>query len=116
MPLKSISENQDGGVGRHTVPPRTTRTDRESTARGYDTKEIKNKHSSRPVGGAEMGTRVEKTRVAVAGPRLAEYGTNGAGSLSTSRPCSPTFAALHSADKPRGPGSEWWRAGQAECG
>ena len=23
-------ENQDGGVGRHTAPPRTTRTDRES--------------------------------------------------------------------------------------
>ena len=28
------------------------------TARGSDTKEIKNKHSSRPVGGAEMGTGV----------------------------------------------------------
>ena len=27
--LKKIEmENQDGGVGRHTVPPRTTRTDR----------------------------------------------------------------------------------------
>ena len=26
------------------------------TARGSDTKEIKNKHSSRPVGGAEMGS------------------------------------------------------------
>ena len=24
------SENQDGGVGRHTAPPRTTRTDRKS--------------------------------------------------------------------------------------
>ena len=23
-------ENQDGGVGRHTAPPRTTRTDRKS--------------------------------------------------------------------------------------
>ena len=29
--------------------------------------------------------------MAVAGPRLAEYGTNGAGSLTTSRPCGPTF-------------------------
>ena len=28
-----------------------------STARKSDTKEIKNKHSSRPVGGAEMGSR-----------------------------------------------------------
>ena len=27
-------ENQDGGVGRHTVPPRTTRTDRESNSKG----------------------------------------------------------------------------------
>ena len=61
------------------------------TARGSDTKKIKNKHSSRPVGGAETGTGVERTRVAVAGPRLAECGMNGAGSPSTSRPCGPTF-------------------------
>ena len=26
-------ENQDGGVGRHTAPPRTTRTDRESNGK-----------------------------------------------------------------------------------
>ena len=39
-----------------------------------------------------MGTRVERTHVAVAGPRLAECGTNGAGSPSTSRPFDPTFA------------------------
>ena len=38
-----------------------------------------------------MGTGVERTRVAVVGPRLAECGTNGAGSLTTSRPCGPTF-------------------------
>ena len=38
-----------------------------------------------------MGTRVERTPVAVAGPRLAECGTKGAGSLTTSRPCGPTF-------------------------
>ena len=62
------------------------------TARGSYTKEIKNKHSSRPVGGAEMGIWVERTRVAVAGPRLAECGTNGTGSPSTSRPCGLTFA------------------------
>ena len=62
------------------------------TARKSDTKYIKKKHTSRPVGGAETGTGVERTRVAVVGPRLAECGTNGAGSLSTSRPCSPTFA------------------------
>ena len=86
-----------------------------------------------------MGTGVEKTHVAVAGPRLAECGTNGAGSPSTSRPCNPTFAQInregqtqsgreqarqssgwhpgapHShTDKPRGPDSEWQRMGQAE--
>ena len=27
-------ENQDGGVGRHTAPPRTTRTDGESNSKG----------------------------------------------------------------------------------
>ena len=57
-----------------------------------------------------MGTWVERTHVAVAGPRLAECGTNSTGSPSTSRPCGPT---LHT-DKPRGPDSEWRRAGQAE--
>ena len=81
------------------------------TARGSDTKEIKNKHSSRPVGGVETGTRVERTRVAVAGLRLAECGTNGAGSPSTSRPYGRTFEQING-----GPDSEWRRAGQAECG
>ena len=42
-----------------------------------------------------MGTRVERTRVAVAGPRLAECGTNGPGSPSTSRPCGPTFQQIN---------------------
>ena len=41
-----------------------------------------------------MGTGVERTRVAVAGLRLAECGMNGAGSPSTSRPCGPTFAQI----------------------
>ena len=39
-----------------------------------------------------MGTGAERTPVAVPGLRLAECGTNGAGSLSTSRHCGPTFA------------------------
>ena len=64
-------------------------------ARGSNTKEIKNGHSSRPVVGAETGTGAERTRVAVAGLRLAECGTNGTGSLSTSRPCGPTFAQIN---------------------
>ena len=31
---KKKEENQDGGVGRHTAPPRTTRTDRKSNGKG----------------------------------------------------------------------------------
>ena len=31
----------------------------------------------------------------VAGPRLAECGMNGAGSLTTSRPCGPTFLQIN---------------------
>ena len=65
------------------------------TARGTNTKEIENKHSSRLVGGAETGTGVERTGVAVAGLRLAECGTTGAGSLTTSRPCGPTFVQIN---------------------
>ena len=42
-----------------------------------------------------MGTRVERTLVAVAGLRLAECETNGAGSPSTSRPYSPTFVQIN---------------------
>ena len=38
-----------------------------------------------------MGTGVERTHVAVVGPKLVECGTNGAGSLTTGRPCGPTF-------------------------
>ena len=37
----------------------------------------------------------ERTRIAVAGPRLAECGTNRTSSLTTSRPCSPTFAQIN---------------------
>ena len=65
------------------------------TARGTDTKEIENKPSSRPVEGVERGTGVERTRMAVAGLRLAECGTNGTGSPSTSRPCGPTFVQIN---------------------
>ena len=42
-----------------------------------------------------MGTRAERTCVALAGPRLAECGTNGAGSPTTSRHCGPTFAQIN---------------------
>ena len=63
------------------------------TARGTNTKEIENKHSSRLV---------------VAGLRLAECGTNGAGSLSTSRPCSPTFPQINREGRTQS-GGEWGR-------
>ena len=78
------------------------------TARKSDTKEIKNKHSSRPVGGAETAAGAERTHVAVAGPRLAECGTNRAGSLTTSRPCGPTFEQI-GRDGQTQSGGEWGR-------
>ena len=65
------------------------------TARKSGTKEIKNKHSSRPVGGVETGSRGGEDRVAVAGLRLADCGRNGTGSLTTGRPCGPTFAQIN---------------------
>ena len=39
-----------------------------------------------------QATGAERTHVAMVGPRLAECGTKGAGSLTTSRPWGPTFA------------------------
>ena len=77
-------------------------------ARKSDTKSIKKKHTSRLVGGAETGTGVERTLVAVAGLRLAECGTNGAGSASTSRPCGPTFAQINPEGRTQS-GGEWGR-------
>ena len=61
------------------------------TARKSNTKEIKKKHTSRPVGGVQTGTGAQRTRLGVAGLRLAECGRNGAGSLTTGRPCGPAF-------------------------
>ena len=42
----------------------------------------------------------------MAGPRLVECGTN----VTLADPEAPHSCT----DKPRGPGSEWWRTGQAE--
>ena len=53
-----------------------------------------------------MGTRAERTRVA--GLRLAECGTNGEGSPSTSRPCGPTFARINPEGRTQS-GGEWGR-------
>ena len=51
-----------------------------------------------------MGTRVERTRGAVAGLRLVECGTNREGSPSTSRPCNPTFAQINREGRTRSGG------------
>ena len=93
--MKLQGENQDGGVGRHTEPPRATRTDRKSNSKEVQHQVNKKEISSRPVGGAETAAGAERTRVAMAGPRLAECGTNRAGSLTTSRPCNPTLAQIN---------------------
>ena len=59
----------------------------------------------------ETGTRVERTHVAVAEPRLVECGTNGPGSPSTSRPCGPTLAQINREGR-----TQRRRMGQAEYG
>ena len=70
------TSSQDGGIGRHTVPPHTTKRRTTTNLKtknnqncqkikvygSLTTKEIKKKHSSRPVGGTEMGSWVEMTR------------------------------------------------------
>ena len=63
---KTVASGQDGDIGRHTVPPCTTkrrtttilkqktnRTDRKLNHGSLTTKEIKKKNSSRLVGGVE---------------------------------------------------------------
>ena len=79
------TSGQDGGVGRYTVPPCTTkrRTNLKTKSNqncqkielygSPTTKELKKKHSSRWVGGGEMGNWAERTlgRVAAGGPEWA---------------------------------------------
>ena len=61
-------------------------------ARKSDTKEIKKLTFIQTGRRGGDGSRGGEDLRCLAGPRLAECGTNGAGSLTTSRPCSPTFA------------------------
>ena len=61
------------------------------TARKSDTKEIKNKHSSRPVGGAETGSQGREDSRGRGGTETGGVWDKWAGSLTTSRPCCPTF-------------------------
>ena len=70
MKDKMKTSGQDGGVGRHTVPPPTTKrtttnlkTKNNQTSQKIElyesptTKELKKKQSCRLVGGAEMGSQ-----------------------------------------------------------
>ena len=80
------------------------------TARKSDTKEIKNKHSSRLVGGAEMGSRGGEDSRGLGGTE-----TGGVWDKRGRR--SDHWQTLRPhirADKLRGPDSEWRRKGQAE--
>ena len=62
------------------------------TARKSDTKEIKNKHSSRPVGGAEMGSLGREDSRSRGGTETGGVWDKRAGSLTTGGLCGPTFA------------------------
>ena len=79
-------------------------------ARKSDNKEIKNKHSTRPVGGAEMGSW--------GGEDLHGRGGTKTGGVWDERGRQSdhwqTLRPHIHADKLRGPDSEWQRTGQAE--
>ena len=80
------------------------------TARKTDNKEIKNKHSSRPVGGAETGSRGRED------PRC-RGGTETGGVWDEQGRQSDHRQTLRPhirADKSRGADSEWQRMGRAE--
>ena len=68
-------ENQDGGIGRHTAPPSTTRTDKKLNGKEVrhqaDKKETYTQ-TGRRGGDKHLGG---EDSVAVVGPRLAECGT-----------------------------------------
>ena len=66
-----MTSGQDRGIGRYTLPPCTTKTRKSTNLKPKSnqncqkielyisptTKELKKKHSSRPVGGVGMGNR-----------------------------------------------------------
>ena len=84
------------------------------TARGTDTKEIENKHSSRLVGGAETGSRSgEDLRGRGRTQTKTKTGRAWDGRGGQSDHWQTLWAHIR-ADKQRGPDSEWWRTGQAE--
>ena len=80
------------------------------TARKSNTKEIKNKHSSRPVGGAERGTRAERTGLAVADRDWWSVGQAGQVVQPLADPAAPHLRT----DKPRWPDSRV-AGSEADC-
>ena len=77
-----MTSSQNGGVGRHTVPPHTTKGQQQFKNKNNQncqkielcgsptTKELKRKHSFRLVGGAETGSQGERARGQVAAGRM----------------------------------------------
>ena len=65
------------------------------TARKSDTKEIKNKHSSRPVGGAEMGRRGGEDSHGRGGTETGGVWDERGRQSDHYRPCDPTFAQIN---------------------
>ena len=59
-------ESQDGGVGRHTAPPHTTRTDRKSNGREVRHQVDKTETYIQTGRRGGDGTGAERTRIAVA--------------------------------------------------
>ena len=76
-------------------------------ARKSDTKEIKNKHSSRPVGGAEMGSRGREDSRCPGGTETGGVWDKRGRQSDHLQTLWPHIRA----DKPRGPDSEWQRTG-----
>ena len=78
-------------------------------ARKSDTKEIKNKHSSRLVGGADgqLGRGGEDSRCR-GGIKTVRVWDEQEGSLTTCRPCCPTFAQIGREGRTQS-GREWGR-------
>ena len=92
-----MTSSQDGGIGRHTVPPPTTERRRTNLKTKNNqncqkielyesptTKKLKKKHSPKLVGGAETGSWEERTRGKAAAGRMGKAEAGGPGG--------PTFA------------------------
>ena len=97
--MKIRTSGQDGGIGRYTLLPHITERGTTTLKRknnqncqkielyaSLTTRELKKKHSFRPVGGAEMGSQAERIQGEVAAGRLSEGAAGGLGGpISTCR-------------------------------